>query len=161
MGWKDRLTRLFVGVIVMRTRILLLLIAIAVAIGLGRSALRAQSQAPQRTVLEGVFTDAQANRGRAAIIKIGCADCHGETLEGGPSETPALIGQEFISGWQNQTLLDLFNKLNSMPPDKTEKISAQDYVDIMTLLLRSNGYPAGNTELSTSQEVLGQIKIVP
>ena len=51
---------------------------------------------------------------------------------------PPLVGTEFISAWQGQTLNDLAGKLMTMPPDTSEKMSAQDYVDIMTLLLLMN-----------------------
>ena len=96
-----------------------------------------------------------------------CRNCHGNKGEGGYGPDlagqgkPALVGDEFISNWQGQTLLDLKNKLTSMPPDNAGKMTAQEYVDIMTLLLQTNRYPAGKSELSTDPEVLRQIKIEP
>ena len=41
-----------------------------------------------------------------------------DTLEGGPEETPALVGNSFVTEWQNQTLNDLAVKVSSMPPDR-------------------------------------------
>jgi cytochrome c553 len=130
--------------------------------GVCHSALRAEPQSPQRSVRDGVYTSAQAGRGESLVRKVGCANCHGSTLEGGTSiEIPPLVGTEFVSAWQGQTLNDLAGKLMTMPPDTSEKMSAQDYVDIMTLLLLMNGYPAGEKELVPDPQVLRQIEIVP
>src|SRR5690242_7533280 len=105
----------------MKTKIPILLVAIAALIVLGYPAVRAESQNPQRTTKEPLFTEAQAQRGAALIRKIGCANCHGDTLEGGPEETPALVGNSFVTEWQNQTLNDLMIKVSSMPPDSNRQ----------------------------------------
>ena len=144
----------------MKTRITIVLIAIFAMAGLCLSGVRAESQAPQRTTKEGLFTEAQAQRGAELIRKTGCANCHGDTLEGGPEETPPLVGNSFLNEWQNQTLNDLVIKVSSMPPDSNRQGTQQENVDIMTLLLAINGYPMGNKELSPDPEVLRQIKIV-
>ena len=136
-----------------------LIAAVAVTCG-ARSIVRAASQAPQRTTKEALFTEAQAQRGAALIRQIGCANCHGDTLEGGPEETPALVGNSFVTEWQNQTLNDLAIKVSSMPPNSNRQGTPQENVDIMTLLLAINGYPMGDKELSPDPEVLRQIKIV-
>ena len=141
----------------MRTRILFFS-AVCTLVALGLCTLDAQ--APQRTAKEGIYTEAQANRGADYIRAIGCANCHGNTLEGGPNETPSLVGNEFVNEWANQTAYDLYIKVTSMPPDHTDKRPVQEDVDIMTLLLAINGYPAGNNELGTDPEVLKRIKIV-
>jgi len=134
-------------------------LAIAAIIGIGHSVLRAQPTESQQSVKDGVYTEAQAQRGRDLIIKIGCANCHGDTLEGGPGEVPPLVGTAFLSDWEGQTLRDLANQISSMPPDSGAKRSLQENVDIMTLLLQINGYPASKNELPADQAVLGQIKI--
>lgn len=118
------------------------------------------SQSGQRTVAEGVYTEAQAQRGEALVRQVGCANCHGSSLEGGPEETPALIGNEFINNWLNQSAEDIHIKVGSMPPDMKIKRSAQENADIVALLLWVNGYKAGSNELSPDPEVLKQIKIV-
>src|SRR5215475_11601417 len=143
----------------MKTKLTLVLISLLV-VGMGFSAVRAESQAPQRTTKEPLFSEAQAQRGAALIRQIGCANCHGDTLEGGPEETPALVGNSFVTEWQNQTLNDLFIKVGSMPPNSNRQGTPQENVDIMSLLLAINGYPMGDKELSPDPEVLRQIKIV-
>jgi mono/diheme cytochrome c family protein len=144
----------------MKTKLTILIIATLAVIGLGFSIVRAESQAPQRTTKEPVFTEAQAQRGAALIRTIGCANCHGDTLEGGPEETPALVGNSFVTEWQGQTLNDLAIKVSSMPPNSNRQGTPQENTDIMTLLLAINGYPMGDKELNPDPEVLRQIKIV-
>lgn len=144
----------------MKTTLSTLVIAILTIGGLGYSVVRAESQSPQRTTKEALFTEAQAQRGAALIRQIGCANCHGDTLEGGPEETPPLVGNSFVTEWQNQTLYDLTVKVSSMPPNSNRQGTQQENVDIMSLLLAINGYPMGDKELSPDPEVLRQIKIV-
>jgi len=118
------------------------------------------SQSGQRTLADGVYTEAQAQRGEALVRQIGCANCHGSTLEGGPEETPALVGNEFVNSWLNQSAEDLHVKVGSMPPDSRTKRTAQENADILALLLWVNGYKSGSVELSSDPEVLRQIKVV-
>src|SRR6185295_7389308 len=134
----------------MRAKIVIIFSGLCTLIALGLSTVDAQ--APQRTAKDGIYTEAQANRGADYIRAIGCANCHGNTLEGGPNETPSLVGNEFVNEWSNQTAYDLYVKVTSMPPDHTDKRPVQEDVDIMTLLLAINGYPAGNNELGTDPE---------
>src|SRR6185503_1298493 len=108
----------------MRTKTLFIFTALCTVIALGLCTLDAQ--APQRTAKEGIYTDAQANRGADYIRAIGCANCHGNTLEGGPNETPSLVGNEFVNEWANQTAYDLYIKVTSMPPDHTDKRPVQE-----------------------------------
>jgi mono/diheme cytochrome c family protein len=144
----------------MKTKLtVFVIVALAVATA-GFSVVRAGSQGPQRTTKEPLFTEAQAQRGAELIRKIGCANCHGDTLEGGPEETPALVGNSFVTEWQNQSLNDLFIKVGSMPPGSNRQGTPQENTDIMTLLLAINGYPMGDKELSPNPEVLRNIKIV-
>jgi len=144
----------------MKTKSTILIIAIMAAIGLTLSAVRAESQAHERTTKEALFSEAQAQRGAELIRQIGCANCHGNTLEGGPEETPALVGNSFVTEWQNQTLNDLAIKISSMPPNSNRQGTPQQNVDIMTLLLAINGYKMGDQELSPDPEVLRQIKVL-
>ena len=48
-----------------------------------------------------------------------------------------------------------------MPQQKPASLSVQAYIDVVSFLLQKNGMPAGNTELPTDVEALGQILIVP
>src|SRR5437867_12022838 len=90
----------------------------AALIGLSQSSLSIQPQSAQRSVLDRVYTPAQAGRGESLVVEtIGCVNCHGSTLRGGTGDTPPLVGPEFISKWQGFTLDDLETKLTTMPPN--------------------------------------------
>ena len=137
-------------------------IIVCVMIGLGHSTLTAQLQNSQRSVLDGVYTLTQASRGESLVLEtVRCVNCHGSTLRGGTGDTPPLVGPEFISSWQGFSLNDLESKVITMPPNSSEKMKPQDYVDIMSFLLQINVYPAGEDELVPNPEVLRQVKIVP
>jgi len=113
----------------------------------------------ERTTLDGIFTAEQAGRGRETVIKAGCTDCHNSDLSGGLEETPALIGNEFISIWKDLYLKDLDSQLTTMPADGTVKLNAQERADVMAFLLGINGAPAGNVEIPPDPAVLAKIKI--
>ena len=60
-----------------------------------------------------------------------------------------LIGQGFIDSWREDTLKPLFDKIKtSMPPDTTSTLSDQQYLDVLTFILKRNGSPEGRRELS-------------
>jgi S-disulfanyl-L-cysteine oxidoreductase SoxD len=116
-------------------RTLLLLLAAA--------ALFAQAS---RSVKDGVYTAAQADKGKA-IYADQCASCHGEDLLGsGPF--PALVGDDFQKEWRGQTVNDLFERMKStMPATKPGSLSAQQNADLLAYLFKENGYPAGKTDV--------------
>lgn len=50
---------------------------------------------------------------------------------------------------RHDTVADLFNKVRTtQPPDYTNGLSIQEYLDIVAYLLQQNGFPAGNEELA-------------
>jgi mono/diheme cytochrome c family protein len=99
---------------------------------------------PARTVLDSVFTEAQATRGEAAYTA-NCAKCH----EGADVDGPSLTGDPFIDRWREDTLASLFNFIKSrMPRDNPGKLGEALYRDILAFLLEANDYPAGAKELS-------------
>src|SRR5579871_1920018 len=120
-----------------RTWILLLLVSLPVL-----------SQAP-RTVLDGVYTDAQAKRGEAAY-GMNCAKCH----EGADVDGPPLNGDPFIDRWREDRLSTLFAFIRTnMPRDTPGKLPEADYRDILAFLLQANGYPAGGSDLTAPETV--------
>ena len=61
--------------------------------------------APQlRSVTEGVYSAAQAERGQE-VYRSQCNECHGNALQGGSG--PPLTGERFISNWSGRPLLEL------------------------------------------------------
>ena len=127
-------------------------------IGAFHSALRAQQAS--RSVWDGVYTEEQAKRG-AALFSQYCAQCHGTELQGG-EEAPSLAGGAFTANWNGLTVGDLSERVRvTMPPDNPNRINRQQNVDILSHVLRANGFPAGQTELEARTEVLKQIRIEP
>ena len=113
--------------------------------------------AQEQSVNAGVYTDAQATRGADTYTKE-CASCHGAGLEG-DGFAPALSGTEFLSNWNGTTLGDLFDRIRiSMPPGSPTSVPPESKADIVAHLLKSNKFPAGQTEVGKDLEPLKQIK---
>lgn len=120
----------------MRGRFFVLVAALAAA-----SALLV-AQAPGRSVWDGVYSDAQAQRGTVAYDKW-CAGCHGVKLEGlGLGNGPALAGTLFIENWEG-SLLNLFEMMKSpMPRAEDVAVPDKDVLDVLAFVLQYNGMPA-------------------
>ncbi|PYR95949.1 MAG: quinoprotein glucose dehydrogenase, partial [Acidobacteria bacterium] len=103
--------------------------------------------APQSgTVTEGVYSTAQAARGREVYLSQ-CTECHGNALQGGNG--PPLSGDRFISNWSGRPLLELVDKIqNTMPFGKPGTVSRLQSVDLSAYILQSGKFPAGQAELS-------------
>jgi mono/diheme cytochrome c family protein len=113
---------------------------------------------PSRSVQDGVYTDEQANRGET-VYQQECSTCHSVTLTGGESGPP-LLGGDFISGWDGMTVGDLFARTRlGMPKDSPGRLGRQQYADVISYILKSNGYPAGVKELATDLAALKQIRM--
>ena len=125
--------------------------AVVVTVLLVTAVRPAAGQAPttqERTVKDGVFTEDQAARGRDRY-DASCQRCHGIDLTGGAGRS--LTGDVFIRDWTGLTLDGLFERMQSMPPDGSESLPADAYVDIISYLLERNGFPAGGDELSAGR----------
>src|SRR5439155_23561663 len=100
----------------------------------------------RKGIWDGVFTKAQAERGKAALLKNGCNGCHGAELAGGKG--PALKGDAFITEWENGSVNRLFLKIReTMPPLNAQQVPPADKVDIIAYLLEVNGFPSGSTTI--------------
>ena len=107
------------------------------------------------TQWEGVYTDAQAERGSGQYAQH-CAVCHGSALEGN-GEAPPLTG-EFIPDWAGTTLADLYDKVSvTMPLNAPGTLRPEIAADILAFILKQNGFPAGAKELRASSEALKTI----
>jgi mono/diheme cytochrome c family protein len=113
------------------------------------------AQAP-RTAADGVFTTAQAARGQV-LYAAQCASCHGAALAG--AQGPPLVGDGFLAAWQAQPLSDLAGKIrNTMPLDAPGQLTAQQSADLVAHMLKSGGFPAGGTELSSTDAALRLVR---
>jgi mono/diheme cytochrome c family protein len=110
-------------------------------------------------VWDGVYTTAQADRGRAEYMSA-CVSCHAEDLRG-KGTAPALAEESFAFQWDGTTVGELFTRTKTlMPSDRPGSLADQAYADIVAFLLRANAFPAGASELGPDPAELKQIRIV-
>ena len=108
----------------------------------------ASSQAPQKpkTVWDGVYTEAQATRA-TGVFGASCAGCHTLTPDG----NRPLSGETF---WQSNTQKSVAELLGyvskNMPNGNGGSLSPENYNDLVALILKSNGFPAGKAELTAA-----------
>jgi mono/diheme cytochrome c family protein len=107
------------------------------------SSLLTAQTTPHRTVWDGVYSESQATRGMATFGQ-SCAGCHALALEG---KAP-LVGEPFWKSFAQKSVGDLLDYVSAnMPNGSPGSLSESSYKDIVALMLKSNGFPAGNTEL--------------
>ena len=108
-----------------------------------------ESDRDRRTVWDGIFTAAQAERGRA-VYESTCAACHGANLDG-TSEARPLAGERFMQDWSEDTLDNLFGRIQRlMPYDNPGSLGEDTYLDTLAYILQFNAFPAGNRELAAA-----------
>ena len=140
-----------------------------------------------RSVWDGVYTPAQAERGDP-VYSGACSECHGflwvrnpaPTVEAAPSPksepviihtsyrydksnppvAPSLSGRNFLERWEGQTVSSLYLfARQSMPQENPGTLSDQEYIDIIAFLFATNDIPSGDEELASDLEVLNGILI--
>jgi len=115
----------------------------------------AQTGTPRRTVWDGVYTEAQAARGITAFGQ-SCGGCHTLAAEG---KSP-LAGEPFWKSFAQKTAGDLLEFVSANMPNGTPgSLSEPTYNDLVALILKSNGFPAGTTELG--RNAVADVQIVP
>jgi S-disulfanyl-L-cysteine oxidoreductase SoxD len=113
-----------------------------------------QTSAARRTVWDGVYTEAQATRG-TMVFGQSCAGCHALTAEG---KAP-LAGDPFWKSFAQKTVGDLLEFVSAnMPNGSPHSLSESTYGDIVALMLKSNGFPAGTNELRL--DTMANVQIV-
>jgi cytochrome c5 len=138
----------------MRSCSRLLLVAAAAWTLSAGSALLSSQTPPPGTVWEGAYTDAQAARA-ISEFSASCAECH--TLGG--SGDGQLVGTPFWEGYSQKTVGDLLTFVRTNMPSGAEgSLTQTTYADLVALILKSNGLPAGSMELGPAT---GHLKIVP
>jgi hypothetical protein len=106
------------------------------------------------TVLDGVYTSAQAARGEA-VYSNSCGSCH----DGQDADGPGLTGKAFLDRWREDTLEPLFTFIKTtMPGDAPGSLDQRAYVDVLTYILQANSLPASTRELSA--EMVGSVQLV-
>jgi mono/diheme cytochrome c family protein len=135
--------------------------AVVISVLIVAASLHARAQqgaaAAARTVWSGVYTEAQAARGKA-VYDASCSSCHGAELGG--LDGPALAGDDFLRNWLEDDLNSLYTKIHRrMPGDAPGSLSERETVDVMTYLLRMNEFPAGAEELTPDEQTLSAIRV--
>ena len=131
--------------------------ALSLAALLGASSLL-HAQGGQRSIWDGVYNAAQADRGKA-LFSQNCTRCHGEALDG-RDEIPPLKGAHFMANWEGQSLADLVQRIrNTMPLDNPGSLSGVSATDIAAYLMQQNASPAGSAELANDAGVQSTIRI--
>jgi mono/diheme cytochrome c family protein len=117
------------------------------------SLVTAQTGTPRRTVWDGVYTESQATRGMMSFGQ-SCAGCHALASEG---KAP-LVGDPFWKSFAQKSVGDLLEFVSAnMPNGNPRSLSESSYRDIVALMLKSNGFPAGKTELRSDNVANVQI----
>jgi S-disulfanyl-L-cysteine oxidoreductase SoxD len=133
-------------------RFALALIAALVVTAQSPSAAQQRAGVADPSVLDGVFTDAQAERGRSVFQRT-CTMCHG---------LPEFTAGAHVPAAKYENLGDMFMKIAStMPMDDPGGLSWQEYSAVVSYILQANGYPAGDEELPADINQLLPIRVVP
>ena len=126
--------------------------AIAVAAMLFVSAaagLAAAAQSAAKTIHDGVFTEAQIERG-VEVFERTCSECH-------PTD---FFGPAYMEGWNGASVGELIQLVqDTMPYENPGSLKPEEYVDVLTYIFSLNGVPAGETELPISTDALFEITI--
>jgi S-disulfanyl-L-cysteine oxidoreductase SoxD len=124
---------------------------------LGRQTVNGQSS--NRTTWDGVFSEAQAERGQALFVD-NCSECHGLELQGGDHKP--LKGDRFWTDWQETTVDYLLRRISRNMPYSDDgslagTLGMPVYLDIVAHILKTNGFPAGTSDLTAESSVGVQI----
>ena len=105
--------------------------------------------AQEKSVRDGVYTEAQADRG-AKLYGESCTGCH---------ETGRFVGEQ-MKPWANQSARRLFNVVRlTMPEEDPGSLTRQQCADILAYIFRLNGFKAGSDELKGTDEAVSAVRI--
>ena len=92
--------------------------------------------AQEKTVKDGVFTEAQVTSGQI-VYDSQCKTCHNMQFY-----------RDTLRSWNNQPLLYLWESImGTMPADNPGSLMFEEYTDVIAYILSENGFPTGDTEL--------------
>lgn len=108
----------------------------------------AEAQSEPVSTRSGVYTDAQAERGRRQYLGT-CKQCHQPST-----------GVAFEKHWKGRSVGDLLSFMNTqMPKNDPGSLEPQQYADLVAYLLKVNAMPSGSTELPTDPDSLTTVII--
>ena len=114
--------------------------------------------AQTKNVWDGIYSDAQAGRGKKSYVTH-CAACHNEGLQGGDL-APELKGDDFLLRWNDKAMFEFVDRIQkTMPQDNPGGLMPQENADIVAYILQVNKMAAGSTDLSSDEAALKAITI--
>lgn len=119
-------------------------------LALALGAVSLNGQAPQKTTNSGVYTAAQAERGKK-VFEAKCTACH---------DTARFTGEQFVDPWEGKPLKDVWDIASgTMPEDNPGSLAQQEYGDIIAYFLQLNGFATGEAELPGNAAAMANIKM--
>jgi S-disulfanyl-L-cysteine oxidoreductase SoxD len=133
--------------------------SVALAATMVTTALEAQDTDTIVTVWDGVYTSAQAERGKATF-DLSCSRCHNSDLSGS-DRGPTLVGDKFLANWLDGNLEALFSFIrDQMPQGSANIVNDAGKADVLAYILQRNNYPTGKTELTPDTGKLEVVQIL-
>lgn len=137
----------------------LCLASLALTAAMSASVLHAQDGDTLVSIWDGVYTDAQAGRGKATF-DVSCSRCHNADLSGS-ERGPTLTGEKFLANWLDGSLDALFSFIrDQMPQGSANIVSDDSKADVLAYMLQRNSFPPGNTELTANGARLDTIQVL-
>ena len=143
----------------MRTTLPIFLSSAALVVTMAVSVLQAQDGDTLMSIWDGVYTTAQAGRGKATF-DVSCSRCHNSDLSGS-ERGPTLVGDKFQANWLDGSLEALFSFIrDQMPQGSANVVSDDSKADVLAYILQRNTFPPGATELTANGTRLDTIQIL-
>ncbi len=102
------------------------------------------------TILTGVFTAEQADRGKELYLPL-CQSCHVAVAHTGPV---------FRGHWAGRPLSDLYTFVSTrMPKNEPASLPPESYADLLAYILLLNQAPVGRTELVPDPAAMQLVRI--
>jgi mono/diheme cytochrome c family protein len=102
------------------------------------------------STLDGVYTDAQARRGKDVYFG-SCRSCH---------SAESHTGATFAQWWKGKQLSDLYVFIaTKMPKNDPGSLAPEDAADVVAYLLKMNVMPVGKRELYPDPDSLAKYRI--
>ncbi len=117
----------------------------------GGAAAAVAAAVPEARIWAGVFSEAQATRGKALYDQY-CVRCHGAALVGGGRRgAPPLKDDRFWLTYETQPVAALLSKIQrTMPNDAPGTLREEEYLDVLAYMLSVNGFPSGRGDLAAA-----------
>ena len=110
----------------------------------------AAGQSPTKTTNDGVYTAAQAARGKT-VFDSKCTACH---------EPSRFAGEAFFESWDGKAMKELWDVASgTMPEDNPGSLKQQEYGDILAYFLELNEFKPGDAELQGDAAAMAAIKV--